>query len=63
MQGEKMGNEYDWQKTKARKMRWPYTGDINNKKYLADRSKLFKESGNGWWMLQGTCLGKTIGND
>ena len=32
---------------------WPYTGDINNKKYLADRDKLFKEGGNGWWYFAG----------
>ena len=31
------------------KPEWPYTGDIRNKKYLADRTKLFNEEGNGWW--------------
>lgn len=31
------------------KLEWPYTGDVGNKKYLADRTKLFAEEGNGWW--------------
>lgn len=58
-----MGNEYDWRKTNKNSRRWPYTGDVENKKYLKDRAELFAKSGNGWWMLQGTSLGKTIGND
>ena len=58
-----MGNIYVWQKTKNNKMRWPYTGALENKKYLKDRAALFAKSGNGWWVLQGTYLGKTIGND
>jgi|TARA_R110000744_G_scaffold118323_3_gene221004 hypothetical protein len=49
---KKERNLHDWKKNPSKK--WPYTGDINNKKYLADRSKLFKEGGNGWWMLKGT---------
>ena len=37
--------------------------EYKSKKYLKDRSALFAKSGNGWWVLQGTYLGKTIGND
>ena len=48
-----MANDYDWQKTRDKKMRWPYTGDVENKKYLKDRSKLFAEGGNGWWRFVG----------
>ena len=42
-----MGNIYDWQIMGS--LRWPYTGDVNNKKYLKDRAELFAKSGNGWW--------------
>jgi hypothetical protein len=42
-----MGNIYDWQVMPS--LRWPYTGDITNKKYLKDRNELFAKSGNGWW--------------
>jgi|TARA_R110000787_G_scaffold241877_1_gene348035 hypothetical protein len=29
---------------------FPYGEDIlNNKQYLEDRAKLFRENGNGWW--------------
>ena len=43
---------YDW-KCYPRTS-WPYTGDINNKKYLKDRAELFAEAGNGWWWYTGT---------
>jgi len=49
---KKERNLHDWKKNPSRG--WPYTGDINNKKYLKDRDKLFKEGGNGWWLLKGT---------
>ena len=30
----------------------PYGEDVlNNKQYLEDRTKLFRESGNGWWWI------------
>lgn len=57
-----MGNEDDWQKTKHKRS-FPYTGTINNKKYLEDRAELFAKSGNGWWWYQGTPLGQYIGNE
>tara|TARA_R100001377_G_C3163607_1_gene100546 strand:+ start:517 stop:717 length:201 start_codon:yes stop_codon:yes gene_type:complete len=47
-----MGNLDDWRNTLG-KRHFPYSGDINNKKYLKDRAKLFKENGNGWWYYQG----------
>jgi|TARA_R110000744_G_scaffold339876_1_gene445006 hypothetical protein len=47
-----MGNEHDWQKNKNKD--YPYLGDVDNKEYLEDRAKVFKENGNGWWWLQGT---------
>ena len=40
-------NKFDWRKSPARG--FPYTGDVDNKKYLKDRSELFAKSGNGWW--------------
>ncbi len=35
---------------------FPYgDGDVlENKQYLEDRTKLFRESGNGWWWLPPT---------
>lgn len=57
----KLKNEHDWRKSP--KGRFPYTGTIDNKKYLKDRAELFAESGNGWWWWQGTHLGKNIGKD
>ena len=35
---------------------YPYgDGDVlENKQYLEDRDKLFRESGNGWWWLPPT---------
>ena len=43
---------HDWQKNKNKD--YPYLGDVDNKEYLEDRAKVFKENGNGWWWLQGT---------
>tara|TARA_R100001244_G_scaffold132225_1_gene107593 strand:- start:1033 stop:1275 length:243 start_codon:yes stop_codon:yes gene_type:complete len=54
-------NKFDWRKSPARG--FPYTGDVDNKKYLKDRSELFAKSGNGWWWYQGTAYGKFIGKD
>ena len=48
--------KYDW-KTSYNKG-WPYKGDVNNPKYIKDRSKLFEENGNGWWIYQGYTLRK-----
>jgi len=39
---------YDWRNTNKG---WPYKGDLRDPEYLKDRDKLFKESGNGWWVL------------
>ncbi|HIG58197.1 MAG TPA: hypothetical protein EYQ21_02175 [Flavobacteriales bacterium] len=52
-------NIHDWRKSPSKG--FPYTGDVNNKKYLKDRAELFAKSGNGWWWYQGTPLGKFIG--
>ena len=54
-------NKHDWRKSPSR--RYPYDGDIDNKRYLKDRSELFAKSGNGWWWYQGTPLGQFIGMD
>ena len=43
---------HDWRKNPRGE--FPYTGDVNNKKYLKDRAELFAKNGNGWWWLQGT---------
>lgn len=44
---------YNWRNQKTQG--WPYSSDApQNKKWKKDRSKLFKEGGNGWWMLKGT---------
>ena len=40
----------DW---RAWKKGWQYKGDVDDPEYLKDRSKLFKENGNGWWWTQG----------
>ena len=45
---EHRSKHYDW-RSNILKRGWPYTGGIENKKYLKDRSKLFAVSGNGWW--------------
>jgi hypothetical protein len=52
-------NKNDWRKSPSKG--FPYTGDVNNKKYLKDRAELFAKSGNGWWWYQGTPLGQFIG--
>ena len=54
-------NKHDWKKSPSRG--YPYTGDVNDKRYLKDRSELFAKSGNGWWWYQGTSLGQYIGLD
>ena len=38
-----------------RSSRWLYTKDdvMKDKKYLKDRRELFKNNGNGWWILVG----------
>ena len=54
-------NKHDWRKSPSG--RYPYTGDIENKRYLKDRSELFAKSGNGWWWYQGTPQGQFIGID
>ena len=44
---------YNWRKYKTRG--WPYSSDApENNKWQKDREKLFKQGGNGWWMLKGT---------
>jgi|TARA_R110000824_G_scaffold17372_6_gene70676 hypothetical protein len=48
-----MGNPDDWKRTLHLRT-FPYTGTVNNKKYLKDRAELFAKNGNGWWWLQGT---------
>ena len=40
--------DYDWQ-VNILKRGWPYKGDIDDPKYLKERSELFVEGGNGWW--------------
>ena len=45
----------DWQDWKKG---WQYKGDIDDPQYLKDRSKLFKENGNGWWWYEGIRLWK-----
>ena len=40
--------DYDWQ-VNIFKRGWPYKGDIDDPKYLKERSELFIEGGNGWW--------------
>ena len=40
----------DW---RAWKKGWKYKGDTDDPQYLKDRSKLFKENGNGWWWYEG----------
>jgi hypothetical protein len=32
---------------------WRYKGDTDDPQYLKDRSKFFKENGNGWWWYEG----------
>ena len=47
-------NQWDWRKCKGG---WPYKKDaLKDSQWKKDRSKLFKESGNGWWRLLGTPL-------
>ena len=52
-------NKHDWRKSPSKG--FPYTGDIDNKRYLKDRSSFFAENGNGWWWYQGTPEGQFIG--
>ena len=43
--------DYDWQ-SNISKRGWPYKGDIDDPKYLKERSELFVEGGNGWsWFV------------
>ena len=45
-------NQWNWRKCDTG---WPYKKDApEDIKWLKDRSKLFSEGGNGWWMLKGT---------
>lgn len=44
---------YNWRNYKVKG--WPYSSDApQNKKWQHDRAELFREGGNGWWMLKGT---------
>ena len=45
-----MSRNFDWQDWKKG---WQYKGDTDDPQYLKDRSKLFKENGNGWWWYEG----------
>lgn len=54
--------DYDW-KSNLEKRGWPYRQDApNDPEYIKDRSKLFKEAGNGWWWYQGTTMWKNSYN-
>ena len=45
-------NVWDWRNTNTG---WPYKQDApKDPQWKKDRSKTFKEGGNGWWRLLGT---------
>ena len=46
-------NPYDWKKSPKKKWKYKYDAPWD-KNWIADRRKLFAESGNGWWILKGT---------
>ena len=46
-------NPYDWKKSGKRGWQYEYDALID-RDWIADRRKLFAESGNGWWRLKGT---------
>jgi hypothetical protein len=59
-QGNGKGGYYAKKKLKTnipwrqQKRGFPYNEDLlTNKKYLKDRTELFREHGNGWWWLPG----------
>lgn len=37
----------DW---REQSREWPYSGDIGDPNYEKDRSRLFIQNGNGWWL-------------
>jgi|TARA_R110000751_G_scaffold83005_1_gene166842 hypothetical protein len=48
----KVRNIWDWRNTDTG---WPYKEDaLKDPNWIKDRDKLFREGGNGWWMLKGT---------
>lgn len=40
---------YDWKSTGTG---WQYSGDVDDQKYMKDRTEFFNEGGNGWWILK-----------
>ena len=45
-------NQWDWRKSPKG---WPYKKDApEDPQWIKDRSRVFKEGGNGWWRLIGT---------
>jgi hypothetical protein len=43
---------YDWKRLK-RSGNWEYMGDIEDPRYMKERTEYFEKSGNGWWIYAG----------
>jgi hypothetical protein len=46
-------SQHDWRNWNQG---WQYKGDVDDKEYLKDRSKLFDLNGNGWWHYDGVAM-------
>jgi hypothetical protein len=46
-------SQHDWRNWNQG---WQYKGDVDDKEYLKDRSKLFALNGNGWWHYDGVVM-------
>ena len=54
--------DYDW-RSNIKSRGWPYKGDIDDPKYLKERSELFAKSGNGWWWYTSGKINKIISEE